>query len=293
MFSIITPVFNEQRYLDEMIQSVRAQTFTDWELVLVDDGSDDDTVDIIRAWQSRDSRVRLESWGTKLGKVAAFNLAFEAARGTHVSHVGGDDVLPPTSLRDRVDALPDPDELAVALGKLQVIDSDGAELGSPIPRGGKGSQSSPGATYTRALADLIFPVPESLPSEDIWLGNAAVECASRVVHLDSILTYYRVHQSNSNPRAKPFSEMTESIHTRLEALQRLSVADLPLTDQSRLKFQRRWQLEQFRYEGKLNKVLTYPHASVVDRVATSSMTRPWLWELRKRMGVRASGWRGK
>jgi len=293
LVSVIAPLYNEEKYLNEMLLSLSEQTYPAWEAILVDDGSTDMTSQIIEEWATHDSRFRIVSDGMKLGKVRAFNLAYENARGEIICHVGGDDRLPMTSLARRVASLKDARESAVLLGKLQIIDAVGHALGPAIPRGRKGSQSGPGASYTRRLCETIFPIPQELPSEDIWLGNAAVSCAEHVIHIMDIVVEYRVHDGNSNPRQKQFAEMSKSIHDRSEALRLLCEGPLPLKVSSRRKLAARWEAERLRYAGRTLGVLTTRGVGFIDRVALASMSKAPLWRLRQRLGVVATGWRGR
>lgn len=291
MISVILPVFNEARYIARMLESLAEQSVSNWEAVVVDDGSTDDTVDVVARCASNDSRIRLIEPGSKLGKVRAFNRAFAESRGTLICHVGGDDVLPREGLERRVSSLAGSPPLAVSFGKLQFIDSTGTSMGKPIPRGPYGSQSSPGATYTRALAELLFPIPEALPSEDIWLGNGSRACAHDVRHIDEVVTLYRRHQDNSNPRHRPFDVMTEAIARRMEAYELLIASDLPLSEGARVEFQNRTETEHLRRDGKTLTLLAQRRTAPVDRLALASMSRPSLWRVRQRLGPMASGWR--
>jgi len=292
-FSLICPVYNEELFLNDMLASLVAQTHQDWEALLIDDGSTDNSASIIENWAAKDDRIKPVSLRVKLGKVHAFNLAFSKSTGDLICHVGGDDFLTPSSLTDRESAFREADPFAVVFAKLQVIDENGAAISSPIPRGQYGSQSSPGATYSRALANLIFPIPTDLPSEDIWLGNAAAGCAQSVIHLQTPVIFYRIHSNNSNPRHKSFDEMTKAIHSRYQALDLLLESDLPLSEASRKKLQAFAAAEQLRYARQTLKILWYKDLPLIDRVAISSMSNPALWRIRQKLGVAATGWRGK
>ena len=81
LISIITPVYNAARWLPETLASVRAQTLADWEQILVDDGSTDDSVAIVEAAAREDARFRLLRTQSNMGPSVARNLAIDAARG--------------------------------------------------------------------------------------------------------------------------------------------------------------------------------------------------------------------
>lgn len=93
-FSIVTPVYRTpERYLRQCIESVRSQSFTDWEHILVDDGSGSAEVDKVLGWAARDPRVRVIVLPQNSGIVKASNTALEAARGSWVALLDHDDVL--------------------------------------------------------------------------------------------------------------------------------------------------------------------------------------------------------
>ena len=96
--SIITPIYNAARWLPETLASVRAQTFTDWEHVLVDDRSTDGSVEILESAAREDSRFRVLQTSRNVGPSAARNLALVAARARFIAFLDADDVWLPQKL---------------------------------------------------------------------------------------------------------------------------------------------------------------------------------------------------
>ncbi|HYW31413.1 MAG TPA: glycosyltransferase [Gemmatimonas sp.] len=99
--SVVMPVYNAAHYLGEALESVRAQSFEDWELVLVDDGSTDGSLELgLRAAQEHPDRIRLirHSNGDNLGSSTSRNRGLQAARGALVSFLDADDVWFPNAL---------------------------------------------------------------------------------------------------------------------------------------------------------------------------------------------------
>lgn len=97
--SIIVPVYNEQDWLDRCVQSVRAQTFESWELLLVDDGSTDATGGICDRWANLDARIRVFH-NQNRGWSAARNFGIEHATGSYAMFLDGDDYLEPEALAE-------------------------------------------------------------------------------------------------------------------------------------------------------------------------------------------------
>jgi glycosyltransferase involved in cell wall biosynthesis len=102
--SIITPAYNASRYLAETIESVLAQTMTDFEMIIVDDGSTDATATIAQDFADRDSRIMLIR-RQNAGISASRNLAIQAARGEYIALLDSDDRWMPTFLEAQLSIL--------------------------------------------------------------------------------------------------------------------------------------------------------------------------------------------
>ncbi|RWE14020.1 MAG: glycosyltransferase [Mesorhizobium sp.] len=96
LISVITPFLNVERFLPDAIESVRAQTFTDWEMLLIDDGSSDGSAAIAEAAATGDPRIRfIRSNGQRRGAAAARNAGIAAASGMFFTFLDGDDIFEP------------------------------------------------------------------------------------------------------------------------------------------------------------------------------------------------------
>ena len=93
--SVILPVYNMADYIDECMQSIQAQTFSDLEILMINDGSTDDSAQKCLAWAARDGRIRYYSQSNR-GVAAARNLGVRLARGRYLAFVDPDDWLDPT-----------------------------------------------------------------------------------------------------------------------------------------------------------------------------------------------------
>ena len=98
MISMIMPVYNVEAYMDQCLESVEAQTFTDFELILINDGSTDRSGEVCRRWRDKDARIRLIETKNK-GVSAARNRGIEEARGRYLAFVDPDDWLDKDYLR--------------------------------------------------------------------------------------------------------------------------------------------------------------------------------------------------
>lgn len=95
--SIIVPTYNQAEYLDECLQSVLDQTYTDWECIIVDDGSTDDTEKLIEHWLLKDERFKY-SKKTNGGVSSARNLGIQKATAEWILPLDGDDKIAPQYL---------------------------------------------------------------------------------------------------------------------------------------------------------------------------------------------------
>lgn len=96
--SVLMPVFNAEETLLRAVQSVQQQTFNNWELLLIDDGSTDRSAAICAQLQCSDHRVRLLSMGRNQGAACARNFGLSGARGRYIAFLDADDVWLPSKL---------------------------------------------------------------------------------------------------------------------------------------------------------------------------------------------------
>ncbi len=296
LISILSAMRDEELYVTEMIESIQSQDFTDWELLVVDDGSVDRTAEIVGEFASRDPRVKLVASGSQVGKVRAFNMAFAASRGRIIVLLAGDDRIPAGSLGKRYHAVAElsADHPAVGYFKIRTFSEDPRSDNVTLPRGTKGSRSGPSISMNRKLADLLFPIPENLVAEDLWLGHGSELLASEIAESPEIVVEYRIHPGNSNPRNVSFDKMSESMHRRHRAWRELADSDRLAIDQaSRRMFMEMWKAEELRYAGRLFALAKYSTVSVSQRIALLSMAHPVLFAMRKRLFRYISGRRGR
>ncbi len=98
--SIIVPVYNAEKYIVETMDCVRAQTYTDWELLLVEDFCTDGTADRIRKYmeEKQDNRIRLIRQPANMGAAKARNRGLAEAQGRYIAYLDADDLWPPCKL---------------------------------------------------------------------------------------------------------------------------------------------------------------------------------------------------
>lgn len=129
LISVGIPVYNAERYVGEAIESVLAQTFTDFELVICDNGSTDGTEAICRDHAARDSRIRYYRNASNIGAAGNFCRVFELSTGRYFRWLSADDYMAPATL-EKCFATLEADLLAVlACGRAAFVGADGEMLG--------------------------------------------------------------------------------------------------------------------------------------------------------------------
>jgi glycosyltransferase involved in cell wall biosynthesis len=199
---VIIPTYNSARYLPTSIESVMAQTFDDWKILLVDDGSTDDTAEVIAPY--------VERLGSKLQYIRQKNGGVSAARNTGLRHVtaefvallDADDVWLPCRLAESLKCFDDRPEVGMSYGLISWIDQDGKVIntfgGNPEHAEGRIARyiytrqvQMPTSTmmFRKACADKVGGFDESLlatEDRDLWLRMAfhyEVAVASKVISL--------------------------------------------------------------------------------------------------------------
>lgn len=128
--TVLMPVFNRERFVDEAIESVVAQEFADFELLIVDDGSTDRTPEMLRAWAERDARVVVITSPVNQGIPGALNLGLAHARGAYVARLDSDDLLMPRRLAAQAAVLDEHPEVVLASCAYETMDGEGNYLGT-------------------------------------------------------------------------------------------------------------------------------------------------------------------
>jgi glycosyltransferase involved in cell wall biosynthesis len=202
LISVVMPVYNAQPFLDDSIGSILAQSFTDFEFVILDDASTDDSSARLREWAARDKRIRLHQSHQQLGLSGSSNAVVAHARAAIVARMDADDVAHPDRLQRQWEIIEQQPEV-VAVGTLcNGIDAHGCEVRPrdrwrlvrrsgfiPFPHGS--------AMFRREVFDRIGGYDETtIGGEDQELFSR-MAAHGRVVTLPDVLYSYRYHANNA------------------------------------------------------------------------------------------------
>lgn len=128
LVSIGMPVYNGARFIREALDSILAQTFTDFELIISDNASTDETEAICREYAARDQRIRFYRNDRNMGASYNYNRVTELARGKYIRHAAHDDVLAPTNIERCVAVLESDRTVVLAYPQMARIDENGTPI---------------------------------------------------------------------------------------------------------------------------------------------------------------------
>lgn len=209
LVSVITPVFNGAAWLGEALDSALAQSFRSLEVIVVNDGSTDDSLAIARAKARKDDRIRIIDQANA-GLPAARNRALTAARGAYLALLDADDAWLPNHLMAAMQAFELDPDLGLVHSNVHRVDSDGALIDVPVRTWHKGMDAfealalrhehvcCPTAVFSRLALDtvggfdLIF-TGLGCEDRDLWLRIAA---RFRIRYLNQITARYRLHSGS-------------------------------------------------------------------------------------------------
>ena len=202
---IIIPAYNAARYLPAALESVAAQTFADWRILLVDDGSTDETADVVAPYRERLGAKLVYLKQANAGLPAARNTAIRNASAELLALLDADDVWLPHRLAASVRSFEGHPEVGLSYGLVTSIDADGAPLGTftgnsrhaqgsiaPFIYMRKVELPCPTMTFRRRCVDEVGMFDETMRAtedRDLWLRIAL---RYQVAYIPEVLALYRV-----------------------------------------------------------------------------------------------------
>lgn len=132
LVSIIVPVYNNEKYIEQTIRSVQAQTYQDWEMLMIDDCSTDSGAQIIQKLLAEDRRLKYFRLETNSGAAIARNTALENAKGQYIAYLDADDLWLPIKLEKQINFIRNNLNVGFTCCDYNKIDSDGMFLNKII-----------------------------------------------------------------------------------------------------------------------------------------------------------------
>ncbi len=172
LVSIGLPVYRGERFLEQALDSLLAQTFGDYEIVISDNASDDRTQDICRGYAAEDKRIKYIRQATNLGAARNYNITFEHARGRYFKWMAHDDLIAPSFLERCVEQLEANPQAVLAFARMRFIDEQRRTIrdyDKPIAWDGASPRSRLhsliGEPHTRSYAHKCHPITGLIRSD--------------------------------------------------------------------------------------------------------------------------------
>lgn len=128
--SIGIPIYNAERYLADAIKSVLAQTYPYWELILLDDGSTDNSLQIAKDFAAKDNRIRIISDGDNKKLPYRLNQLIKLSKGDFIARMDADDIMHPIRLEAQIKYLNENSDVDLVSGSIVSIDSNNQVMGT-------------------------------------------------------------------------------------------------------------------------------------------------------------------
>ena len=127
VISIITPCYNAAPYIATTIKSVQQQTFTGWEMIVVDDGSTDDSAEIVRQISQQDSRIKLVQKENG-GSASARKIGLSLAKGEYIQFLDADDLWRSDKLKKQIELIKKENAVFVYTSRKNIFDDESEKV---------------------------------------------------------------------------------------------------------------------------------------------------------------------
>lgn len=205
--SVIIPSYNLGEYIGETLQSVKDQTFQDWECIVVENGSSDNSKDVIREFVSLDARFKLIPLLSNIGVAAARNMALQRCFGRYILFLDADDLIDPHYMEKAVAALEEDPSLNIVYARA---DRFGEETTWDLPPFDMGTMLARNCLYVSCFfrkqeLDLYYGAGfdtsfvNGYEDWDFWLSFLEhLPEEPRVLQLEEVFFHYRTRPGSRN-----------------------------------------------------------------------------------------------
>ena len=201
--SLVMTVYNREKYLEEAINSVLQQTRKDFELLIWDDASTDNSVAIAKSFSKQDSRVRVVV-GKHSGHSKSLQSAIEATKGSFIGQVDSDDILAPNALDETAKVLEQNDQVGLVYTNHLVIDPDSNIIGEgarcKVLYSKEQILSNFMTFHFRLIRRTVFDLVGGINTDFIYAQDydlcLRLSEVTEVCHINQPLYFYRAHAEN-------------------------------------------------------------------------------------------------
>lgn len=158
VISILTPFKNTSKFLNECLLSIINQSFTNWELLIIDDHSTDDSYQVVNAFAEKESRIKLYK-NSGNGIIDALQLAFSLSKGRFITRMDSDDLMHPEKLQTMLNDLQTHGRQHIALGLVTYFNENGLGNGFKNYEKWLNTLTSSGSNFNEIYKECVIPSP--------------------------------------------------------------------------------------------------------------------------------------
>ena len=225
LVSIITPTYNCGKFIGETIESVQQQTYTDWEMIIVDDCSTDDTKNVVAKYQEQDERIKYHCLTENIGAAVARTKAMELATGQYMAFLDSDDLWMPDKLEKQLEFM-QKNNYAFTSTSYQHMTEDGKMMPKVLNAISK-------TDYNRLLLDCPvgnstvmydvskmgkFQVPDIRKRNDDALWLAMLKKEKYIYGMPEIMMKYRLRKNSISRNKLSLVKYTWKLYREIEHL---------------------------------------------------------------------------
>jgi glycosyltransferase involved in cell wall biosynthesis len=225
LVSILVPNYNYAKYIDEAIKSVLHQTYSNFEVIICDDGSKDNSCEIIEKYVQNDSRVKLIR-KTNGGVASALNAAYREAKGEIISILDADDIWVESKLQKTIEIFKSDSKCGFAIHNVIQINAQSELIKSnplhkrlatgwmafdALKNGGFVDDIPPASALSlrRQVTDCIFPLNEEFVRNADSLIFRCAPFITKIGSTTEVLSLFRIHGANTTSILTPTVESME------------------------------------------------------------------------------------
>ena len=225
LVSIITPTYNCGRFIGETIESVQKQTYTNWEMIIVDDCSTDDTKNVVEKYQEQDERIKYHCLTENSGAAVARTKAMDLAAGQYMAFLDSDDLWMPDKLEKQLEFM-QKNNYAFTSTSYQHMTEDGKMMPKVL-------NAVPKTDYNRLLLDCPvgnstvmydvgkmgkFQVPDIRKRNDDALWLAMLKKEKYIYGMPEIMMKYRLRKDSISRNKLSLVKYTWKLYREIEHL---------------------------------------------------------------------------
>ena len=222
--SIIMPAYNVSRHIEKTVNSVIRQTHTNWELLIVDDCSTDNTVAMIQSFHETDSRINVYELEKNSGAAVARNKAIEQATGDYLAFLDSDDLWEPEKLEKQLTFMIENNYLFTSTNYIEVNEATGETIGvvksyPELDYEGLLKHCPGNSTVMYNVSELgKFYIPDIKKRNDFVMWLQVIKKAKKLYGLDENLTTYTIREGSLSKDKKDLVKYQWTVYRDIEGL---------------------------------------------------------------------------